>query len=124
MSEIQPPTKSLRCEESFIHEDQVLVAQEHLIDGLTSTRLASTFQALSDPTRVRLISALANTELCVCDLAAVLGMSQSAVSHQLRSLRDLRLVNSHRSGREIFYTLDDEHIRELFELGLKHIQHS
>ena len=123
MTDTLPATKSLRCEESFIHEDQVRVAQEHLIDGLTSTHLARTYQALSDPTRVRLISALAHTELCVCDLAAVLGMSQSAVSHQLRSLRDLRLVNSHRAGREIFYTLDDDHIRELFELGLKHIQH-
>ena len=124
MSESQRSTKLLRCEESFIHEDQVLAAQERLIDGLTSTHLARTFQALSDPTRVRLISALTNAELCVCDLAAVLGMSQSAVSHQLRSLRDLRLVKSRRLGREIFYTLDDEHIRELYELGLKHIQHA
>jgi ArsR family transcriptional regulator, lead/cadmium/zinc/bismuth-responsive transcriptional repressor len=124
MIESQPSTRSLRCQDSFIHEDQVLIAQEHLIDGLTSTRLSQTFQALSDPTRVRLISALANAELCVCDLAAVLGMSQSAVSHQLRSLRDLRLVKSRREGREIFYTLDDDHIRELYELGLKHIRHS
>lgn len=124
MSEKLQPTNPIRCEESFIHEDQVLIAQEHLIDGLTATHLARTFQALSDPTRVRLISALTNTELCVCDLAAVLGMSQSAVSHQLRSLRDLRLVKSRRDGREIFYTLDDDHIRELYELGLNHIQHS
>lgn len=124
MTENQTSPRPLRCEESFIHEDQVLIAQEHLIDGLTATHLAQTFQALSDPTRVRLISALTNAELCVCDLAAVLGMSQSAVSHQLRSLRDLRLVKSRRAGREIFYTLDDDHIRELYELGLKHILHS
>ncbi len=123
MSDTPQVLKPLRCEESFIHEDQVIVAQEQLVDGLTSTHLARTFQALSDPTRIRLISALTRTELCVCDLAAVLGMSQSAVSHQLRSLRDLRLVKSRRVGREIFYTLDDEHILELFELGLKHIQH-
>ncbi len=120
-----PPTlKPLHCEEDFIHEDQVKIAQENLIDGLAATDLARTFQALSDPTRVRLISALNNTELCVCDLAAVLGMTQSAVSHQLRSLRDLRLVKSRREGREIFYTLDDDHIRELYELGLRHVQHS
>lgn len=122
-SETPQITEAIRCEKSFIHEDQVLVAQEHLIDGLTSTHLARTFQALSDPTRVRLISVLTNAELCVCDLAAVLGMSQSAVSHQLRSLRDLRLVKSRRVGREIFYTLDDDHIRELYDLGLKHVQH-
>jgi ArsR family transcriptional regulator, lead/cadmium/zinc/bismuth-responsive transcriptional repressor len=111
------------CEKSFIHIDQALLAQAGLIDGLRATSLAQTFQALSDPTRVRLISALSQAELCVCDLAAVLGMTQSAVSHQLRSLRDLRLVKSRKVGREVFYTLDDDHIRELYLLGLSHIQH-
>ena len=122
--ETLPVTKSpTRCEDDFIHIDHVHTAQEDLIDGLTATFLARTFQALSDPTRVRLISALSRTELCVCDLAAVLGMTQSAISHQLSSLRDLRLVKSHKVGREVFYTLDDEHIRELYQLGLDHILH-
>jgi ArsR family transcriptional regulator len=122
--ETLPVTKSLvRCEDHFIHIEPVHTAQEDLIDGLTATLLARTFQALSDPTRVRLISALSRTELCVCDLAAVLGMTQSAISHQLSSLRDLRLVKSRKVGREVFYTLDDEHIRELYQLGLDHIQH-
>jgi ArsR family transcriptional regulator len=112
------------CETSYIHEDQVLAAQAELVDGLTATYLAQTFQALSDPTRVRLISALTGSELCVCDLAAVLGLSQSAVSHQLRSLRDLRLVQARKEGREVFYSLDDEHIRQLFQFGLVHIKHS
>lgn len=111
------------CVENFIHQDPLQKAREGLIDVETSVDLARTFQALADPTRVRIISALAHVELCVCDLAAALGLSQSAVSHQLRSLRDLRLVKSRREGREIFYALDDEHIRELFNLGLKHIQH-
>lgn len=111
------------CDKPFIHEDQVRQAQSHLVDAGQATNLSRTFQALSDPTRVRLISALFEAELCVCDLAAVLGISQSAVSHQLRSLRDQRLVRSTRVGREVFYTLDDEHIRELYQLGLKHIQH-
>jgi ArsR family transcriptional regulator, lead/cadmium/zinc/bismuth-responsive transcriptional repressor len=123
MTEPIHPSSLAHCEKSFIHEDQVRVAQEHLVDGLAATRLASTFQALSDPTRVRLISALVDSELCVCDLAAVLGMSQSAVSHQLRSLRDLRLVKARKVGREVFYMLEDEHIRELYQLGLSHIQH-
>jgi ArsR family transcriptional regulator, lead/cadmium/zinc/bismuth-responsive transcriptional repressor len=113
----------VRCEDRLIHREQVLHSQENLIDGLTATYLASTFQALSDPTRIRIVSALSTSELCVCDLAALLAMSQSAVSHQLRSLRDLRLVKSRRQGREIIYTLDDEHIRELYLLGLNHIQH-
>jgi DNA-binding transcriptional ArsR family regulator len=110
------------CEEDFIHHEQVIIAQGRLLDGAAAEGLARTFQALSDPTRVR-ISALSAGELCVCDLAAVLGMTQSAVSHQLRSLRDLRLVKARRTGREVFYTLDDDHIRELYQLGLSHIQH-
>ncbi|MDD5370802.1 MAG: metalloregulator ArsR/SmtB family transcription factor [Anaerolineaceae bacterium] len=110
-----------RCEENFIHEDQVRIVQAHLLDGLTATHLAHTFQALADPTRVRMISALAAAELCVCDLAAVLGMTQSAVSHQLKSMRDLRLVKSRKAGREVYYTLQDEHIRDLFERGLAHM---
>jgi len=111
------------CEENIIPQDQVQASRADLIESVAASDLAHTFQALADPTRVRMISALSNTELCVCDLAAVLGMTQSAVSHQLRTLRDLRLVKSRRTGREIFYTLDDDHIRQLFRLGLNHIQH-
>lgn len=113
---------SAGCEVTFVHEEQVHLAQEGLVDGPSAARLAQTFQALSDPTRVRLISALYRTELCVCDLAAVLGMTQSAVSHQLRSLRDLRLVKARKEGRTVYYTLQDEHIRDLFERGLEHIE--
>ena len=113
-----------RCEDPFVHEDQVRLAQDSLIDGLTASYLAQTFQALSDPTRVRLISALSSSELCVCDLAAVLEMNQSTVSHQLRSLRDLRLVKTRKEGRTVYYTLDDDHIRDLFARGLIHVQHT
>jgi ArsR family transcriptional regulator, lead/cadmium/zinc/bismuth-responsive transcriptional repressor len=103
--------------------DPVQIESQNLIGNSDAAELARTFKALSDPTRVRLISALLNQELCVYDLAAVLGMAQSAVSHQLRTLRDLRLVKSRRTGREIFYTLDDDHIRDLFQLAYHHIQH-
>jgi ArsR family transcriptional regulator, lead/cadmium/zinc/bismuth-responsive transcriptional repressor len=113
----------LRCEENFIHEDSVRHAESSLVDGLTATYLAGTFQALADPTRVRMISALCNQELCVCDLAALLGMTQSAISHQLRIMRDLRLVKARKEGRIVYYSLDDEHIRDLFERGLEHVKH-
>jgi len=117
-------TRSIpHCEEDLIHEDKVRLAEAAMGDGLNATRLAQTFQALADPSRVRLISALLQTDLCVCDLAAVLGMSQSAVSHQLRSLRDLRLVKVRKEGRVAIYSLDDDHIRELFSRGLEHIHH-
>ncbi|MEW6651147.1 MAG: metalloregulator ArsR/SmtB family transcription factor [Chloroflexota bacterium] len=94
-----------------------------MLDGWTATRLAQLFAALSDPSRVRLISALLEHELCVHDLAAVLGMTQSAVSHQLRLLRSLNLVRYRKEGRVVYYALDDEHVGNLFRLGLEHIRH-
>ncbi len=112
-----------KCQDHFINEDNVKRAQTHLIDGLLATRLAQLFKAMSDPTRVRIISALAHTELCVYDLAATLGMSQSAVSHQLRRLRELNLVRYRKTGRHVYYRLDDEHVSELFRCGLEHIIH-
>ena len=111
-------------EVTYIDQDQVLEASAQLVDGLTATRIAETFKALSDPTRVRIISALAHSELCVCDIAATLGMSQSAISHQLRTLRALRLVKNRKEGRQVYYSLDDEHIYSLFKQGLDHALHS
>jgi len=84
--------------------------------------LADTFSALGDPTRVRILDALSHGELCVCDLAAVLGLSQSAVSHQLRLLRGLRLVRPRRAGRVVFYSLDDQHIIAIFKQTLQHVE--
>ncbi|HEY75213.1 MAG TPA: winged helix-turn-helix transcriptional regulator [Thermoflexia bacterium] len=112
-----------RCEWTEVDEERLRGAQERLIDGPTATRLARTFKALSDPTRVRIISALSHNELCVHELAACLGMSQSAVSHQLRTLREMRLVRRRKEGRHVFYTLDDEHIHHLFHQGLEHVEH-
>ena len=123
MTDVTQVSQDAVCEVNFIHQDQVRVAQDALLGTQSASDLAYTFQALADPTRVRMVSALSSTELCVCDLAALLGMTQSAVSHQLRTLRDRRLVKSRRTGREIVYTLDDEHIRALYELGRKHILH-
>ena len=84
--------------------------------------LAGTFKVLGDPTRVRILDALAQREVPVCDLAALVGLTQSAVSHQLRLLRSHRLVKSRRVGRHIYYSADDQHIVKLFEQGLKHVQ--
>lgn len=88
----------------------------------TVAALAETFRALGDGTRVRILHALSQAEVCVCDLAATLSVSESAVSHQLRFLRSLRLVTSRRDGRHIYYTLADHHIVKLFEQGLEHVQ--
>jgi ArsR family transcriptional regulator, lead/cadmium/zinc/bismuth-responsive transcriptional repressor len=86
--------------------------------------LADTFSALADPTRVRILDALSHGELCVCDLAAVLSLSQSAVSHQLRLLRGMRLVRPRREGRMVFYALDDQHIMSIFKQTLQHVGES
>ena len=86
--------------------------------------LADTFSALGDPTRVRILDALSHGELCVCDLAAVLRLSQSAVSHQLRLLRGMRLVRPRRDGRVVFYSLDDQHIMAIFKQTLQHVEES
>lgn len=87
----------------------------------TAQALADTFRVLGDPTRIRLIAAMALAERCVGDLAALVGMSESAVSHQLRMLRAARIVRTRRAGRQIFYTLDDGHVLALFEQGLSHV---
>lgn len=111
------------CAEIYIHAERVQAALPHLLEDDTAVRLAETFKALSDPNRVRIVSLLAEAELCVCDIAAALDMSQSAVSHQLRTLRALQLVRWRREGRQIFYALDDEHVSDLFQRGLEHVAH-
>lgn len=112
-----------KCEVHCIHFQEVSEAQQDLLPEETVYRLAETFKALADPTRVKLINALQSRELCVCDLAAVLEMGQSAISHQLRVLRNLRLVKFRKEGKVIYYSLDDDHILALFRQGLEHIQH-
>jgi DNA-binding transcriptional ArsR family regulator len=93
-----------------------------LLSEDTAAALAETFRALGDPTRVRILDALSGGDLCVCEIATVLGLSESAVSHQLRLLRSLRVVRSRRRGRRVFYALDDHHIRHLFMQALSHAE--
>lgn len=104
------------------------VDQERLEETRSSTPteeqrrvLADTFKVLSHPTRLKILDALARDEFCVCDLAALLGASVSAVSHQLRLLRVQRLVRSRREGKRIYYALDDAHVRQLYAAGLEHV---
>ena len=94
-----------------------------LLKEPTSAHLADLFSALSDPTRLRIISVLLDGELNVGELAGQLGMTGSAVSHQLRGLRFMHLVRSRKNGRQVFYALDDDHVAKLYRLGLEHIEH-
>ena len=93
------------------------------LDGQTAAQLAEIFGALSDPSRIRIISVLDSGERNVRAIAQKVGISDSAVSHHLRGLRLMRLVRARKEGREVYYSLDDEHIRELYHLGLDHILH-
>jgi DNA-binding transcriptional ArsR family regulator len=109
------------CDVTHVNPQAVEAVRGQLIDGKVAARLAETFRVLGDPTRVRIIHALSLGELCTCDLAAVLGMSESTVSHQLRMLRLLNLVKFRREGRVVYYSLDDEHIERLFLDSYRHV---
>ena len=110
------------CDLVQIDLTRVRKIREALVEPDAVQGLADTFSALGDPTRVRILDALSHGELCVCDLAAVLKLSQSAVSHQLRLLRGLRLVRPRRDGRVVFYALDDQHIMSIFKQTLQHVE--
>ena len=90
-------------------------------DAATVQALADLFSILGDPTRVRIVDVLAQGDLCVCDIAAEVGISESAVSHQLRLMRGMRIVRGRREGRCVYYTLDDQHVVDLFQQGLRHV---
>jgi ArsR family transcriptional regulator, lead/cadmium/zinc/bismuth-responsive transcriptional repressor len=94
-----------------------------LLKEQTSTHLADLFSALSDPTRLRIISVLLEGEMNVGEIASQLEMTESAVSHQLRGLRYMRLVRSRKNGRQVFYSLDDDHVAKLYRMGLDHVEH-
>lgn len=112
------------CDVNCIHADAVKEVKKAAISRDGATDLSRIFQVMSDPTRLRIISLLTQKELCVCDIAAALGMTQSAVSHQLRVMRMAQLVKYRKEGRIAFYALDDEHVLKLFTQGLDHLEHT
>ncbi len=109
------------CGESVIHPEMVERAQARLLSGPPVEALARQFALMADPTRLRLLTALMAGELCVCDLAAATGINRSTVSHQLRTLREARLVRRRREGKVIYYALDDEHVVNLITLASAHL---
>ena len=109
------------CEVRTVDAGRVARGRELLLDDEVYFELAETFRALADSSRVKIVSSLLQQELCVCDLAAVVGMSESAVSQHLRILRNLRLVKTRREGKLVYYALDDAHVRELLDVSLNHL---
>jgi DNA-binding transcriptional ArsR family regulator len=110
------------CDVFHLDAAKVAALRRTVLPDTSVRALAETFRVLGDMTRVRILDALSQSELCVCDIARLLGLSESAVSHQLRLLRGMRLVRPRREGRMVFYALDDEHIGRLFEQGLRHVE--
>lgn len=113
-----------RCEITCIHEEAVAEVQQQMLGDNEARSLADIFKTLGDPTRVKMLFALMTRELCVCDLAAVIGSSDSAVSHQLRILRNQKLVKFRRDGKVLYYSLADSHVSTLFRQGVEHVSHS
>jgi len=109
------------CDESLVHLEQVRQVQPDVLPTEKAQRMAAFFSALSDSHRLQILSALAQQELCVCDLAAVVKMGESAVSHQLRGLRSQRLVKYRRQGRNVYYSLADDHIMTLYQEVAQHL---
>jgi DNA-binding transcriptional ArsR family regulator len=118
------PAPAEGCAESHAENARLAELADAVIPPALASTLAETFRALGDPMRVRILDALSRAELCVCDLARLVGLSESATSHQLRLLRSLRLVRTRRAGRMVYYALDDDHIRKLFAYGLEHVEES
>ena len=112
------------CDVPHLDANNAAAREAQLLFSATVEEIAATFSVLGDPTRIRILDALSAGELCVCDIAALAGISESAVSHQLRLLRGMRLVRPRWAGRQVFYSLDDQHIVELLRLAVTHVQES
>ena len=113
----------LICDDRIVHVAEVRAARQGLPSSSAVAGITELFTALGDPTRLRIVAALSAHELCVCDLAAAVGQSESAVSHHLRQLRALGLVQSRREGRLVYYALDDGHVAILYGQALEHVGH-
>ncbi|MCL2031399.1 MAG: metalloregulator ArsR/SmtB family transcription factor [Oscillospiraceae bacterium] len=119
----RPVKAAVQCDCEMIHEDIVREVGGMMPPAGDFLRLADLYKAFSDPTRVRILWALHCHEMCVCDLAVLLNMTKSAISHQLKSLRLSNLVRFQKQGKVVYYSLADDHVKDIFEKGFEHIRH-
>lgn len=122
MSEKANQTIGDACEIQFVDEKKVKNVRKAMKSVAAVSALAETFKILGDPTRIKIAFALSKEELCVCDIANLLGVSQSVVSHSLRTLRQMKLVKFRKEGKIAYYALDDEHISNLLDIGFRHVE--
>ena len=109
------------CSCTVIHQDIVDKVRKHIPAEESLYDLAELFKVFGDTTRIKMLCVLFQSEMCVCDIAAVLNMTQSAISHQLRVLKQARLVKYRKEGKSVYYSLDDEHVKSIFDQGLIHV---
>ncbi len=114
-------TRIESCSCSYIHEEVVMKVRETMPQEETLYDLAELFKVFGDSTRIKILCALFESEMCVCDIAALLSMNQSAISHQLRVLKQARLVKYRKEGKVVYYSLDDDHVKQIFDHGLAHV---
>ena len=125
MPEVNPANNTLdTCENKGIHSDIIHFVQNKLPDPDALGRLADLFKLFGDSTRIGILWALSESEMCVCDLSALLKMKQPAISQQLKNLKLSRIVKARRDGKVIYYSLDDDHIRQMLDFGMEHIKES
>lgn len=108
------------CEVTEVHCDLVEAVREHMPADDILDNIADTFKVFGDKTRIKILYVLHTKELCVCDIAQLLDMNQSAISHQLKVLKQAKLIRSRRDGKQIFYSLDDSHVRTILSMGMEH----
>lgn len=111
----------LECDCDIIHEEHVKEARDKMLSEEKLLLITNFYKAMSDSTRIKIINILKENELCVCDIAVVLNMTKSAVSHQLKYLRKMNLVKTRKAGKEVFYTLSDNHVNKVFDISLEHV---
>ncbi|EOS81150.1 hypothetical protein C817_00807 [Dorea sp. 5-2] len=114
-------TEAECCEVTCVHKDVVLRVQKKLPEEVLLKELADFYKVFGDSTRIKILCVLLESEMCVCDLAEVLGMTQSAISHQLRVLKQMKLVKNRREGKTVYYSLSDGHIQTIISQGMEHI---
>lgn len=113
---------AMQCDCEVIHQDVVEKVRSEMLDDDSLINMADFYKALSDSTRIKIINALYISEMCVCDISVLLNMTKSAISHQLKNLKELNLIKSRKQGKEVYYSLADRHVGIVFEITKEHVQ--